>query len=128
MLAALAEIEPRERVIENVSQALIANPSLTARSNGLGIPRSSFNEITRLDLNYHPYKICVRHELQPRDNGRRMNYSRWILAKFDEADFLAKVVIGDEAGFSMNGAVNTHNVRSYAPKGAPPDFTYDLPM
>ena len=113
-------------VIENVSQTLIASSSLTAWKNGLGIPRSLFNKITRHDPNY---KICVIHELKPRDYSRRINYSRWILAKFDEADFLSKVVIGDEAGFSMNGAVNTHNVRSYAPKGAPPDFTYDhLPM
>ena len=32
--------------------------------------------------------------------------------------------IGDEAGFSMNGEVNSDNVRQYAPKGDRPDFTY----
>ena len=36
-------------------------------------------------------------------------------------------MISDEAAFCMNGAVNTHNTRSYVPKGQHPDFTYDVP-
>lgn len=34
-------------------------------------------------------------------------------------------MIGDEAAFCMNGEVNSHNVRQYAPRGAPPDFNYE---
>ena len=34
---------------------------------------------------------------------------------------MANFVIGDEAVFALNGVVNTHNVREYAPKGHPPD-------
>ena len=34
-------------------------------------------------------------------------------------------IIGDEAGFSMNGEVNTHNIRQYAPKGQPPAFNFE---
>jgi len=36
------------------------------------------------------------------------------------AAFLDNVMIGDEASFSMNGQVNTRNVREYAPRGNPP--------
>ena len=39
--------------------------------------------------------------------------------------FLANVVIGDEAAFQMNGEVNTHNIRQYAPRGEPPSFNFD---
>ena len=35
-------------------------------------------------------------------------------------------MIGDEAGFAMNGKVNTKNVRKYAPRGNQPEFTYDV--
>ena len=31
-------------------------------------------------------------------------------------------LIGDEAGFTMNGKVNSKNVLQYAPKGNPPEF------
>jgi len=41
------------------------------------------------------------------------------------AAFLDNVMIGDEASFSMNGQVNTRNVREYAPRGNPPAFNYD---
>ena len=33
-------------------------------------------------------------------------------------------MIGEEAGFSVNGEVNSHNVRQYASKRDRPDFTF----
>ena len=39
--------------------------------------------------------------------------------------FTVNVVIGDEAGFMMNGEVNSHNIQRYAPKGDPPEFNFD---
>jgi hypothetical protein len=33
--------------------------------------------------------------------------------------------IGDEAGFALNGEVNSYNVREYAPKGNPPAFNFE---
>ena len=38
--------------------------------------------------------------------------------------FLANMVIGNEACFSMDRTVNTDNVRMYAPKGDKPDFVF----
>ena len=35
-------------------------------------------------------------------------------------------MIGDEAGFWMNGRVSSQNVRKYAPKGNNPEFTYEV--
>ena len=35
-------------------------------------------------------------------------------------------VIGDEAGFALNGAVNNHNVRIYVPANQVPDFHYNV--
>ena len=41
--------------INRVQQALEENPNLSSRRNGLGLSYSIFNEITRLDLNFHPF-------------------------------------------------------------------------
>jgi len=38
-----------------------------------------------------------------------------------------KIVVGDKAGFALNGSAHTHNVAHYAPKGQPPDFKYVTP-
>ena len=38
--------------------------------------------------------------------------------------FPPNIVIGDDALFAMNGAVNTRNVSEYAPKEQVPEFIY----
>jgi len=112
--------------IERVRLALEENPRLSTTRNGLGISRAGMSEIIRLDLNWHPYRMRVRHQLNENDRLRRMHYSQWIIQKFQDATFLGKIVVGDEAGFAMNGRVNTHNVIQYAPKGQPPNFHFDV--
>ena len=37
---------------------------------------------------------------------------------------IPSMIIGDEAGFSMNARVNSQNVREYAPRGQQPNFDY----
>ena len=46
--------------------------------------------------------------------------------KLRDRRFLANLVIGDEAGFVMNGEVNSQNVREYAPQRELPDINYDI--
>ena len=72
-------------------------------------------------MNYHPFRIIVRHQLLANDYDRRCRYSRWCIQKFRDENFASKIVIGDEAAFCMNGTVNTWNVRQYAPKGEHPE-------
>ena len=55
--------------IQAVRDLLVQNSS--ARRNELGMNCTSFNRITRLDLQWHPYKMNVRHQLLPRDHNRR---------------------------------------------------------
>lgn len=117
------------RSAENVAlvrQALEDDPHVSARRNGIGLPAATFNRITRLDLNWYPYRMKVRHKLDERDYARRMNYGRWLIGMFEDLGFGDKIVIGDEATFSVNGKVNTHNIVQYAPKGEVPDFHYDV--
>ena len=68
----------------------------------------------------------VRHQFKPNDPDRRIRFCRWLLDKSRERRFMYNFLIGDEAGFAMNGLVNTQNVREYAreyaPRGQPPEF------
>ena len=57
--------------VERVRLAIEVNPEITSRRNVIGIPKSSFNEITRVDLNYHPYRLHVRQKLDDFDYNRR---------------------------------------------------------
>ena len=68
----------------------------------------------------------IRHQLQENDFQRRLQFSHWFQDKCRDPRFLPNYVISDEAGFAMNGKVNTQNVREYAPVGNPPPFTYDV--
>lgn len=113
--------------IELVRQTLGENPELSCRRNGLEISRSTFNRITRLDLYYHPYRMVIRHQIEDFDFHRRRIFCQWFLDRYQEENFVQKIVIGDEATFSMNGRVNTHNIVRYSPKGHCPDFHYDVP-
>ena len=106
--------------IDAVRHLLQANPHVTARRNSLPISRAGFNRITRLDIRWHPYQMHVQHELFAEDFPRRLRFAEWFNERCLRANFLDSILIGDEAGFAMNGEVNTHNVRQYAPKGQPP--------
>ena len=119
------------QTINNVRLLLQANrqpqqPRVTCRRNPLGIPKSAFNRITKSDIKWHPYKMKVVQELKPGDYARRMRFCNWFSARAPNVRFMSSIVIGDEAVFSMDGTVNTQNIRCYAPKGQPPgDFKYE---
>ena len=98
---------------------------ISCRRNTLGMTKSSFNFVTKHDINFHPYKIQVAHKLEPTDYGRRVNFCRWFTHQARTNRFLANSIIGDEANFCLNGTVSTQNVRCYAPKGQLPEFKYE---
>ena len=107
-----------EENVAAVRNLLEENPeNVSARRNRLGILHSSFNRITKFELRWHSYRMHIRHSLLQTDFSRRMRFSEWWIRQCQRVHFTANVVIGDEAGFMMNGEVNTHNIRRYAPKG-----------
>ena len=67
----------------------------------------------------------LRHELLAGDFPRRLQFSEWFNQRCRRDNFLNSFIIGDEAAFSMNGEVNIHNVRQYAPKGQPLSFNFE---
>jgi len=106
-------------------QAVLAQPGVSCRRNTLGIGKSSFNRAVKADLRWYPYKIHVVQKLEAGDYARRVRFCQWFSHQAHNNRFLANLIIGDEAVFSMNGGVSTQNVRCYAPKGNPPDFKFE---
>ena len=106
-------------------RGLQGQQEISCRRNTLALSKSSFNRITKLDLQWHSYKIHEVQKLEPGDYARRVAFCRWFLQHAPNVRFLSNVVIGDEAVFCMNGHVSTQNVRCYAPKGNPPDFKFE---
>lgn len=79
------------------------------------------------EINFHLYKMFFRHRLEKQDYRRRLSFCQWIVNKFAEADFSAKMIIEDEAAFEFNGRVYSRNLYAYARKGDVHHFAYDVP-
>ena len=54
--------ERTQEYINLLQEKLIEDPKTSARENCLDISKSTFNRITKRDLEWHPYKIQVRKE------------------------------------------------------------------
>ena len=109
--------EEEERNVNAVRSALQENPRVSVRGNGINLPRTTFNRILRLDLNWFPYRMQRRHEIKDGDFVRRVQYCRWLDNSCNESGFLDSVIIGDEASFPLNGRVTTRNIVEYSPRG-----------
>ena len=71
------------------------------------------------------YKMIKPHNLKHGDYETFPFYQCFLL-QWHNRRFLANFVIGGEAGFALNGTVNNHIVRMYAPANQPPDFNYNV--
>lgn len=113
--------------IEQVRLFIAAQPQgVSCRRNPIGISKTAFNEITKHDLKWHPFKIHLVQKLQAGDPARRLRYCQWFSNQAHNIRFMSNIVIGDEAAFHLCGKVSTQNVRCYAPKGeAPHQFKFE---
>ncbi|KAF2352904.1 Protein of unknown function DUF4817 [Trinorchestia longiramus] len=111
-----------EENTEMVRTIIEENETVSCRKNNSLLSKSSFNRIVKRDLKWYPYKMHLRHQLTDNDYVRRENFVRWFLRKPDR--FIDNI-ISDEAAFFMNGEVNNHNVRKYAPQNNPPEWNFE---
>lgn len=97
------------------------------RSLQMGIPRTTLRRIMRIDLGIFPYKIQLAHQLKPPDKVRRLNYGNWVVQMAEEHDdFWRKIIMSDEAHFTLNGTVNKQNCRFYAAEN--PELFEEQPL
>ena len=78
----------------------------------LGMSKLSWSRHCQ-DLQYHPYKVVRRQELQPQVD--RLEFYKWLVTLTDEQ--LTKVLMSDEANFQLFGHVNSHWGAGNGPQG-----------
>ena len=61
------DIEAVRNAIQNWQKG---DEKISARRNGVGVSSATFNRITRLDLQFHPFQMIRRHQLLPGDYQR----------------------------------------------------------
>lgn len=104
--------------INLVRQSLLQNGRRSSRRNGVGLDRNTFLRIVHNDIKFHPYVLIKRKKLKPEDPARRLQFcNRFVNTVANDANFLNKLIVSDEAVFSLNSEVNTRNVINYAPFG-----------
>ena len=86
--------------------------------------RRTFQRIVKFDIKFHPYVLIKRQKLLNGDPAQRLAFCNRLLNTVNQnPDFLERLIVTDEAMFSLNSEVNTRNVRNYAEhgNGHPPD-------
>ena len=76
--------------------------------------RFTLQRIIRVDLNLFLYKIQLTLRLLPADKPRLLEWAQRVIeiAKDDEK-FWNKIIMSDEAHFTLNGNVNKQNCSIY---------------
>ena len=104
--------------IELVRQSLMQNGQRSGRRNGLALSRTMFQRIVKIDIKFNPYVIILRQKLREGDSAQRMAFcNRLVNSVAQIPDFLDKLVVSDEAVFSLNSEINSRNVIKYAVRG-----------
>eukprot|EP00111_Clytia_hemisphaerica_P017991 TCONS_00053258-protein len=104
--------------INAARQSLQQDGKRSSRRNGLNLTRSYFLRIVHLDLKFHPYVLIKRKKLKPGDPALRLQFCNDLVTKItNDPGFLNKLIVSDEAIFSLNSEVNTRNVVKYSAFG-----------
>lgn len=75
-------------------------------SNRTGIPASSVRRIMRKSIGLYPYKLTTAQAITDDDKVKRLAFAEYLLA---HEDIIDTILWTDEAYFSLDGRVNTHN-------------------
>lgn len=99
-----------DSVLENTISLQAANPlghcSSQHVANATGVPSRSVRRILKQTIGMHPYHITTHQMIYEADKDRRLDFAHWVLSNEDR---LSQVLWTDEAYFTLDGCVNTHN-------------------
>ena len=101
--------------IELVRQSLSEHDLRSGMRNAMGLSRTTFNRIVKNDIKFHPYVLIRRQRLREGDPVQRLEFCHRLLNTVAQIpDFLDKLVVSDEAVFTLNSEINSRNVRGTA--------------
>ena len=120
------QVEPhtaRVRVATNELHSTVVlahiaiNPHTSTRATArvIGISQASVVRILQR-YHYHAYHVHLHQGLCPADYQRRFDYCNWMLNQIAQTPaFLQNILFTDEAKFTRDGNVNTHNAHYWSP-------------
>ncbi|XP_074039498.1 uncharacterized protein [Leptinotarsa decemlineata] len=97
---------------ENILEAVADDPSMSIRniSEHFHTSKSTIHRIIREQL-LHPFHIQKVHAMTPQDSPARLEYANWFMDRQrEDMPFINRVLFTDEAGFSRDGVINSHNL------------------
>ncbi|XP_011858894.1 PREDICTED: uncharacterized protein LOC105556413 [Vollenhovia emeryi] len=110
-----------EETINNVREALIANPHTSTRSiaHDLQLCHVKVHKIIKHNLGWHPFKRHKTQKLFPQNLPRREAFCDWLSEQVDLNNiandyFLRRILWTDECTFRSDGHINRHNEHHYA--------------
>ena len=90
--------------------------SISQISRATDMPESTVRKVLREYLHYYPYRVRKLHELKECDHDRRLRFANWFLERNSEdPTFIEKIVWSDEAHFTVDGTVYTHQCIVWSP-------------
>lgn len=100
----------------NVLLTIQDNPHSTLNqvASDFNMAASTVHKIVK-KAKYHPYKVCLVHELNEDDFDRRIQFCEQMQELCtNNNNFVKKIIFSDEATFFLNGHVNRQNCRYWA--------------
>jgi hypothetical protein len=95
-------------VSECSARSSLASTSVHKIADEVGLSKSSMHKIMTQHLCLFPYKLQLLQSQNPSDMPQRRRFAQWFLAN---QTLIPKIMWSDEANFSIDGTINTHNCR-----------------
>ena len=108
-----AVLHELERQKENHPLGLASASSVSRTTD---IPRASVNRILKHYYRFYPYKLRTTQAITEDDQLKRLEFSEFIT----NCDEIGAILWSDEANFSIDGSVNTHNAIIWGTERPPP--------
>ena len=104
-----ATVKKVSEVVSSLSSSSPLNStSLRKVAGRVDIPKSSVHNVMRKRLGLYPYKLQLMQSLRQDDKRQRVQFAQWLL---EHPEIIPNILWSDEAIFSLDGTVNTHNCR-----------------
>jgi transposase len=98
-------------VQELTSTSCLGSTSVRQVAVEVGISKSSVHNLLRKRLRLYPYRLQLLQTLEPADKPQRLQFAHWLL---NNQNILSDILWSDEAYFTLDGVINTHNCRIWS--------------
>nr|CAI5850329.1 unnamed protein product [Callosobruchus analis] len=87
------------------------------RAQQFGVSETTLRHILKNDLHLFPYEVQLTQKILTTDRARRLEYAQTVVRMTDtEPDFRKKILMTEEAHFTLSGSVNRQNCRIWERK------------